>query len=148
MSSPPGTTAEPWRYPGSRLGLPGDGPGSVAGWGPRLLALALDWLIANLLALALLRDTSIWEPGSGLRWLPLALWALEVWLLTALTGASAGQRLRHLTVLRLDRQRVGVWRSLVRTGMILLVIPPLVFDRDGRGLHDLTAGTVVVHGPR
>ena len=30
-------------YPGSRLGLPADGPRSVASWGRRVLALVVDW---------------------------------------------------------------------------------------------------------
>jgi uncharacterized RDD family membrane protein YckC len=28
--------------------------------------------------------------------------------------------------------------------LILLVLPPLIVDRDGRGLHDRLAGTVLV----
>ncbi len=51
-------------------------------------------------------------------------------------------------MLRLDHRTVGLWRALVRTALIALVVPPLVFDRDGRGLHDMAAGTVVVHAPR
>ncbi len=129
---------------GARLGLPATGPGSVAGWGSRLLALGLDWLLANLAALALLRTQAIWSSRSGLTWVPFAVWFVETWLLTALTGASAGQRLLHLHVLRLDRRPVGLWRGLVRTALIALVVPPLVWDRDGRGLHDKTAGTIVV----
>ena len=35
---------EEFRYPGNRLGLPADGPGSVAGWGRRVLALFVDWV--------------------------------------------------------------------------------------------------------
>ncbi len=133
---------------GVRLGLPATGPGSVAGWGSRVFALALDWLLANLAALALLRTDAVWSSRSGLTWVPFAVWFVEVWLLTALTGASAGQRLRRLQVIRLDRRPVGLGKSLVRTILIALVVPPLVYDRDGRGLHDKVAGTVVVHGER
>lgn len=141
------TRAE-WLYPGSRLGLPQAGVGSVAGWGSRLLALLLDWAAANAAAFALVRDTDMWSARSGLQWVPLVVWFLEVWLLTALTGASLGQRLLRLAVLRLDCRPVGLWRALVRTGLIAAVVPPLVFDRDGRGLHDLVVGTVVVRAPR
>ena len=148
MSSEPGTAAAASSRPGARLGLPSAGPGAVAGWGVRLLALILDWVLANLAALALAQGSVIWTPGTPASWLPLGLFLLEVWLLTGLSGASAGQRLLRLRVLRLDRRPVGLWRSLVRTALIALVLPPLVFDRDGRGLHDLAAGTVVVHGPR
>lgn len=129
---------------GVRLGLPVTGPGSVAGWGSRVFALALDWLLANLAALALLRTYAVWSSRSGLTWVPFAVWFVEVWLLTALTGASAGQRLRRLQVIRLDRRPVGLTKALLRTALIALVVPPLVYDRDSRGLHDKVAGTVVV----
>jgi uncharacterized RDD family membrane protein YckC len=37
------------------------------------------------------------------------------------------------------------WPAIVvRTGLLLLVLPAVVYDRDGRGLHDRAAGTVVV----
>jgi uncharacterized RDD family membrane protein YckC len=29
--------------------------------------------------------------------------------------------------------------------LLLLFIPALIWDRDGRGLHDRAAGTVVLH---
>ncbi len=133
---------------GVRLGLPATGPGSVAGWGSRVFALALDWLLANLAALALVRTYAVWSSRSGLTWVPFAVWFVEVWLLTALTGASAGQRLRRLQVIRLDRRPVGLAKALVRTALVALVIPPLVYDRDSRGLHDKVTGTVVVHAGR
>lgn len=120
----------------------------MAGWGSRVLALAVDWLLANLAALALVRSYAVWSSRSGLSWVPFAVWFVEVWLLTALTGASAGQRLARLQVIRLDRRPVGLGKALVRTVLIALVVPPLVYDRDGRGLHDKVAGTVVVHAGR
>lgn len=147
MTSGPGTAPEAWRYRGQRLGLPEDGPGSVASFGARLLALLVDWVLANLAAVAIVRDSAVWSPTSGAQWVPLAVFLVEVWLLTALTGASAGQRLLRLTVLRLDRRPVGLRAAAIRTALIALVIPPVVTDRDGRGLHDLAAGTVVVRGP-
>ena len=75
---------------------------------------------------------------------PLGLFALEVWLMTAFVGASIGQRFRHIAVARLDGQPVGLLRALVRTLLILLVLPPFVVGRDGRGLHDRVAGTAIV----
>jgi hypothetical protein len=32
----------------------------------------------------------------------------------------------------------------VRTFLIVLVIPPLVFNRDGRGLHDLAVDSIAL----
>ncbi len=133
--------------PGLRLGLPTSGPASVASWGRRVAALLVDWLIASLAAL-LLRGVTGWTPGSGQELLPVAVWVVLVTVSTGLTGGSPGQHLLGLRVIRLDRQPVGLWTALVRTLLIALVIPPVVSDRDRRGLHDLTVGTVVVNGPR
>lgn len=139
--------AGPAGHPGSRLGLPASGPGAVAGWGRRIGALALDWLLANLAAVAVTQTRDVWSAQSSLGWVPFVVWFVEVWVLTALTGASAGQRILGIAVLRLDHRPVGLWRAAVRTALTSLLIPPLVFDRDGRGLHDLAVGTVVVRGP-
>jgi uncharacterized RDD family membrane protein YckC len=137
--------AEPEEYAGRRLGLPESGRGSLAGWGARITALMVDWLLANLAALGVVRDDAVWRaPVTALDFLPLALFGLQVWLMTGFVGASIGQRLRHLVVVRLDGQPVGLARALLRTILILLVLPPLIVDADGRGLHDKLAGTVLV----
>jgi hypothetical protein len=39
---------------------------------------------------------------------------------------------------------LGLWRPLVRTLLLCLGIPALIWDRDQRGLHDKAAGTVLV----
>lgn len=132
-------------YAGEGLGLPDAGRGALAGWGTRITALVLDWFLANLAAFAIVRDTGIWQaPVTGVDFVPLAVFAAEIWLMTAFVGASVGQRLRHLVVARLDGAPVGVVRAFVRTLLILLVLPPLIVDRDGRGVHDRLAGTVLV----
>lgn len=129
-------------YPGSRLGLPEDGRGSVASWGRRLLALALDWA-ASLLAAAAVLGTAVW--GQGLEaWAPMAVFLLEVTVLTALLGGSFGQLLMRVAVVRVDGKPVNLLPALGRTVLICLVVPPLVFNRDNRGLHDLAFGTVTI----
>jgi uncharacterized RDD family membrane protein YckC len=144
-ASPPAGDAPHHR--GQDLGLPAQGPGSVAGFGVRLLALLVDWAVANLVALVL-AGTGVWSAGTSGVWLPLVLWYLLTSLATGLTGASLGQWALRLRVLRLDRQPMGVVRGFARTALIALVLPAVVQVGDGRGLHDLAAGTVVVHGPR
>lgn len=143
---PPET--EDLSYPGRRLGLPLRGPGSVASWARRVLALVLDWVLANLVVLLVLRSSEPWTVGSTLQLAPLVVWIVVVALSTGLTGASPGQHLLGLRVVRLDRRPVGLWNGIIRTLLIALVIPPAVADRDRRGLHDLAVGTVVVNGPR
>jgi hypothetical protein len=39
---------------------------------------------------------------------------------------------------------IGPLWSLVRTFMLLLILPPLVINRDVRGLHDRASNTAVV----
>ena len=134
--------------PGERLGLPVAGPGSVASWGRRVAALFIDWFGASLVVLIVARGTEPWTPGSLAQLWPLTTWLVLVSLSTGLTGASPGQHLLNLRVIRLDRRPVGVWNGLVRTVLIALIVPPLVADVDRRGWHDLAVGTVVVNGPR
>ena len=121
-------------YPGQRFGLPEHGQRSVAGVGRRLLALLADWLICTIIALLALRN-QVWT---------LPIFAAEVYVLTAATGFSIGKRLLGLRVVRLDNRPVGFAWSLVRLVLLLLIVPPLVFDKDLRGLHDRAAGTVVI----
>ena len=128
---------------GGRIGLPATGPGSLAGFGHRLAAVTLDWL-ASILVTALLVGNR-WAYGStGHSVVTLGVFALEVFLLTWLGGASFGQRLLGLAVVPLGGRRLTAWRVLVRTLLLCLVVPALVWDRDGRGLHDRAVDTAVV----
>lgn len=132
---------------GTRSGSPSDtAPGTLAGWGPRAVALVIDWVVANLIAFAIVRRPDVWQaPVDGLDFLPLAAFGLEVWLLTAFLGASLGHRIRGLALVRVDgKQPVGLWRALIRTVLLLLVIPVFIISRDRRGLHDRLAGTELV----
>jgi uncharacterized RDD family membrane protein YckC len=73
-----------------------------------------------------------------------AAFTIEKLLLTALTGASLGQRIMGIEVQRLDGRPVGFQAALVRTLLLLLVIPVVIIDSSGRGLHDRLAGTRLV----
>jgi uncharacterized RDD family membrane protein YckC len=135
-------------WAGQRLGCPEQGPGAVAGFGRRVGALALDWL-GSALILGLVTGGQYGfgaAPEDAVRTqaLTLGLFAFQVTLLTWLGGASAGQRILGIGVRTLDRPRLSVLGALARTALICLVIPPVVYDRDGRGLHDRAVRTVVV----
>lgn len=131
----------------SRSGLPTAGPGSPASWPRRIAALIVDWIVANVAAF-IIAGGQVWEAGSALTWLPLACWFGLVWLSTTFTGASLGQWMLRIRILRMRGGRVGALPAAIRTALILLVVPPLVTDSDRRGLHDLAAGTAAVNGPR
>jgi uncharacterized RDD family membrane protein YckC len=121
-------------FPGERFGLPEEGSGSVASIGRRLLALLVDWLLCTLIALAFFQT----------RWWTLPIFAVETYLLTALTGFTVGKRALGIRVVRLDGKPVGFVWALVRTILLLAVVPALITDRDLRGLHDRAANTIVI----
>jgi uncharacterized RDD family membrane protein YckC len=129
-------------YPGERLGRPAEGPGSVAGYGRRLVALIADWLLAMLGAAVL---TALFHWTTQTRSLvTLVVFGLMTWLLTVLTGMTAGKWLAGTRIVRLDGRRVGPLWGLVRAVLLLAVVPALLWDRDYRGLHDRAANSVVV----
>jgi uncharacterized RDD family membrane protein YckC len=103
--------------------------------GRRLAALFIDWLLSTVIGLAVFHSRG---------WTTLAIFAVEVYLLTALTGYTVGKRLLSIRVARLDGKPVGFAWALVRTVLLLAVVPPLITDRDLRGLHDRAANTIVI----
>ena len=127
-------------YRGQRLGRPETGPGSVAGMGQRLVALVIDWVASLLVSGELFHLGQGRAPGA----LTLLIFAAEILVLTLLSGGSFGQLLLRLRVERVSGGRLPFLPLLVRTVLLCLVVPPLIYDRDGRGLHDRIAGSVVV----
>jgi uncharacterized RDD family membrane protein YckC len=126
-------------YRGERLGLPLAGPGSVVGLGRRTAALTADWFIA-LFVVRLFTDA----PFSVAQ---IAIFAGQIVLFTWLVGGSMGQRLLRTRVIDVaSGGRLTLWRAFLRTLLILLVFPAVVYDRDQRGLHDRAANSVVVRG--
>src|SRR3546814_20585276 len=70
---------------------------------------------------------------------------LETAFFTGLMGGSFGKLLVRLRTVRADGKGYPtLLHALVRQVMVALLIPPLVFRPDGRGLHDMAAGTVTV----
>lgn len=130
-------------YPGQRLGLPESGPGAVATWGRRVLALGIDWLLSLLASSALLGQAVWTAPGTG-QWAPLAVFAMENWVLTTFLGGSAGQLICRVTARRTTGRPLDLLRALVRTILVCAVIPPLIYNRDRQGLHDLAVDSVVL----
>ncbi len=128
-----------WSYRGERLGLPESGPGSLAGQGRRLGAIVVDWLIALVIVVAI-----GWHPSSAQgQWGAIAIFGAEHLILLSLWGATLGKRLFGLRVGKLGGPLTPV-HVVIRTVLLLLVIPAVVWDRDGRGLHDRLAGTVEI----
>lgn len=143
LSGPGAVIGTDQDYRGQRLGLPESGSGSVAGFGRRLLALVIDWLACLLLVRLFLPQIDYGTPDSSLA--TLGFFLAELTLFTWLVGASFGQRLLGLAVVRLDGGGgPGLVRAFLRSVQICLVVPAVIWDRDSRGLHDRSLGTVVV----
>ncbi|GAA3089499.1 putative RDD family membrane protein YckC [Kribbella aluminosa] len=137
-----------FRHPGNRLGLPKDGPGSVATWGRRVLALVIDWLIAGLIASAL-TGRPMWAGGNNYSLMHTTAFFAMSAILAGLVGSTIGHRLCGLRVAPVRDSTTypgppGLLAGIVRSLLICLVIPAVVYDRERRGLHDLAAKTVVV----
>ena len=129
-------------YPGSRLGMPQRGPGSVARFGRRLVGVMIDWLLCSLVAAALW-GYSITGGDSG-SFKPLVIFAVQHLILVGTIGFTIGHRVVGLRVVRLGGGLPGFVPALARTILLVLAIPALIWDRDDRGLHDKVAGTVVI----
>ena len=108
-----------------------------------MLALVVDWVL-SLLAVGAFVGTEVWSGDGVVQWAPLAVFAAEVWIFTSLLGASAGQILLGVVIRRTSGARLDPGRALLRTALICLVIPPLVFNRDQQGLHDLAADSIAL----
>ena len=131
----------PSRYPGERLGLPEEGVGSVGRVGRRIAAIFVDWAIANVIALLAGPYAS---PAQSLT--TLGVFALMQVLFIPTIGGSIGHRLLGMRLAAMRGGWVGPWRPIVRTLLLVLVIPALVWDSDQRGFHDKVAGTVLIRG--
>lgn len=121
-------------YPGQRLGLPREGTGSIGRLGRRVGALFVDYGAAYLIS-----GFFAWDPLAILT----IFAAIQLVFLPTLQG-SPGHRLFGLRVVRLDGAWVGLWRPIIRTALLVVVIPAVIWDPDQRGLHDKAAGTVLI----
>ncbi|UGY91016.1 RDD family protein [Streptomyces gobiensis] len=127
-------------YRGERLGLPEDGPGSVAPLGRRFGAIFIDWLLCVLIAYGLLSGDGMRGAGN---W-ALLVFGVMAFLTVGTIGSTPGKRVLGLRVISVTGDRLTLPRVLVRTALLVLAIPALIWDRDGRGLHDRLSGAVQV----
>jgi uncharacterized RDD family membrane protein YckC len=139
----PGTDAYPGgAYPGERFGVPETGPGSAAGFGRRLAALTVDWLLGYLIAGLFAGPDAL--ASQKFSWAVLGVWFVLTAVAVAAFGITPGMALLGIRVASLRSTLVGVPRALLRTALVALVLPALARDGDGRGWHDRAASTIVV----
>jgi uncharacterized RDD family membrane protein YckC len=130
-----------WR--GRRLGLPAAGPGSIASFNLRLGAVLVDLVVATLIGALVngfLRHPTVQtRQGVGIA---VVLLIYAVLLPTA--GQTLGMRVANIRVQRLDGRLLSFVPALLRGALVVLTLPALFTDRDGRGLHDKAVRSVVV----
>lgn len=138
-------STSPETFPGERLGLPSDGRGSIGKLGRRVGALFVDYIAATIIATFFGYDQFALPTDAGITlFYPLIVFAVLQVLFLPTMQSSPGHRLFGLTLRRVDGAWVGLWRPIVRTLLLIVVIPAVVWDADHRGFHDKLAGTVLV----
>jgi len=139
-------TAHQNSYPGERLGRPETGPGSVGRLGRRIAALLIDYTAATIIAAAFFGyDQFALPEQAGLTmFAPMAVFAALQVLFIPTIGGSPGHRLVGMRVELVTGGWPGLWRPIVRTLLLVVVLPAVVWDADQRGLHDKASGTILV----
>lgn len=137
-------------FRGERLGLPERGEGSLAPLGVRFGALLVDWFLAyGFVGLVV----ALWGPdllgGDSLAavasWAVPLIWGAAGVVCVWLFAQTPGQALFGIGTARIDaEERVGPVRALVRVVFIFFLLPPLIQDADGRGMHDRATGTALI----
>jgi uncharacterized RDD family membrane protein YckC len=107
--------------------------------GRRLGAFVIDSILSVPIALIFTRP-----PGAAYSIAVTAAFFVQRVVLTATTGHSIGQRAVGIAVRRLDGRPVGFVSALVRTLLLVVSVPVLLVDKQGRGLHDRAAGTMLM----
>lgn len=121
-----------------RVELPEEGPGSIAPVGRRVLGFLID------IALSFLVASAFTAPALP-RNVSLVVFGLEYCFFAALLGQTPGMFVTRIRIARTDRiARLGVIRAIIRTALLMLLIPALIWDRDYRGLHDKYSQSAIV----
>ncbi|CAB4874432.1 MAG: RDD family protein [Actinobacteria bacterium] len=110
--------------------------------GRRLAAITLDWLACYAIVAALSGGIGQMVPNRSP--LILGVFFTEVAVLTALTGASLGQKIFGLRVVRFnDGGPVTPMQALIRTIFLVIVVTAVTYDENGRGIHERLSKSVL-----
>jgi uncharacterized RDD family membrane protein YckC len=121
---------------------PQSGPGSIAGFGPRLLAFIVDGVLADLIGIIV--SGGYHRSNQESLAVALAFLLLE-FIFVGFVGQTPGMRVVGIGVVRDDgRGRAALRWVAVRTLLLATVLPALFTDSTGRAMHDRAAGTVML----
>ncbi len=114
--------------------------------GRRLAAITLDWLACYAIVAAFSGGIGQMAPSRSP--IILSVFFAEVTILTALTGASLGQKIFGLRVVRFnDGSAISPMQALIRTIFLCLVVTAVTYDENGRGIHERISKTVLTRTP-
>jgi uncharacterized RDD family membrane protein YckC len=99
------------------------------------VAIVIDWLPCSVAAQLLTKNPAFSA---------LVLFAAITVVSVGIAGRTVGHAVAGLRVALLDGRRAGFAAAVIRTVLLCLLIPPVVYNTDGRGLHDRAAGTIVL----
>ena len=111
----------------------------VASFGRRLGALMIDWALCTVVASLLVEDLRA-NP-----WPQLAIFVVVHAFFVGLFGQTPGMALAKIRAISIaDGGAIGLPRAIVRALLLALVVPAMISDGSGRGLHDRAAKSIVV----
>ena len=104
----PGTAAypagsPPGNYPGERFGMPATGRGAAAGFGRRLAALTVDWLLGYLIAGLFAGPDALGSPNFS--WTVMGVWFVLTAVAVAAFGITPGMAVLGIRVAPLRSSR-------------------------------------------
>ncbi len=104
----------------------------------RFGAILVDWLLCLLISRAFADPVET-------PWLAPGLLLVVYGLFLGFFGQTLGMWLLRIRCVSMATGGpLGVPRALLRGVLLLLFVPALIMDKDGRGLHDKAAGSIVV----
>jgi uncharacterized RDD family membrane protein YckC len=104
----------------------------------RFGAILVDWLLCLLISRAFA------DPVEA-PWLAPGILLVVYALFLGFFAQTLGMRLLRIRCVSITTGGpIGVPRAIVRGALLVLLVPALIMDKDGRGLHDKAAGSMVV----
>jgi hypothetical protein len=107
----------------------------VARAGRRIAAVSIDLGLCAIVS---------WVFFFGVEFASLTIFAIEQIVFLITLGGGIGHLAMGLRLVTLQGAHCGVWRPILRTALLCLLIPAFIWDRDQRGMHDVFSGTVLI----